>query len=332
MSESKRPDSGTELRFIFYTTNLLLLALANLPLLILKWTIKSSKLVNKKVIRRDKEDNIMERRVTLTVISGKIVLQSYPTIMKKLGSIKAGFSPFARGMIATTVLKPTDKLIFTSKSIKRKDYPDDPWKETRKNKKCIFNLKKAVTKKQEEIAQRQKEKKQLSLKPKEIRKIDKSISRLRRGIIKGQEEIAQLQETLRNSMKNHNLPSNQDKLWDFVKTMIITPRIKSWWPKRISYSIFVLDSVNGSKSKAREHDIVWGLYDEMTHHGGPLARTPICMVVKLTKVVGEKWIMIEAEREETRVEPKEDARQGEAEKGKIGGESESQTQKVLASS
>ena len=96
--------------------------------------------------------------------------------------------------------------------------------------------------------------------------------------------------------------------------------------------VFVLESVDGSKAKAREHDIVWGLYDEVVHHGGPLARTPICMVVKLTKVVGEKWIMTKAEREEIRVEPKEDARQGEAEKGKIGGESESQTQKVLASS
>ena len=96
--------------------------------------------------------------------------------------------------------------------------------------------------------------------------------------------------------------------------------------------VFVLESVGGSKSKARESDIVWDLFEKMTHHGGPLARTPICMVVKLTQVDVKKWVMTKAEREETRVESKEDARQGEAEKGKIGEESESQTQKVLASS
>lgn len=333
MSKSKIPDSETEYRFIFYTTNLLLLALAALPLLILRWTTRASKMLNKKVIRKDKEGNITERSVTLTWISGQLVLQSYPLITKKLGSIPAGFSPFALGMWAHTVLKPYDKLEFTRLSIDPKDYPDDPWKETRKIKKLISNLKKVVTKKQEKTTQLQKKKIRLSQKPKEIRKIDKRISRLKEGITKIQDEIAQRQETLRKLQeKDQYLPSIQDKLWDFGKSMITSPKIKAWWPKRRTRTVFVLESVNGSKAKARDYHYVWDLFDEMVRYGGPLAQTPICEVITRTQEDVQKWIMRKAEREEIRFEPKEDARQGEAEKGKIGGESKSQTQKILASS
>ncbi len=245
MSKSKMPDSEPEYRFIFYTANLLLLALADLPLLIIRWKITASKLLNK-IIRHKDKDGEETTKVISSWKSSKEVPASYPSIIEKLESIPAGFSPFAQGITAHTVLKDDDVLEFTNRSIDLKDYPDNPWKE--------------------------------------IRKIDNRISRLRKGIIKRQEEIAQLQETQRKLKENdpHDIPSSQNKLWDSAELKITTPKIKSWWPKSRNNMVLVLESVSGSKAKARDRKYVWDLYDEIRDYGGSLARTPICMVVTFT--------------------------------------------------
>lgn len=117
MSESKRP------WFLFCTNNALLLAIAELPVLVNSWKTNPRRKLSSSITYED-DDVIVSTSIGQRIKMKKPVMKNYPTIMAKLASIPEGFSPCLNGWRIHTVLKE-EVLEFKSVHLKKKDYPSN---------------------------------------------------------------------------------------------------------------------------------------------------------------------------------------------------------------